>query len=319
MRDAGFAGGPRTYPGGADGSSVGPGALQGVVRGRVVYGEPLARRTSLRIGGPADALVVPADLEDLCALLRFAHQEGIPTLPLGGGSNLLVLDGGFRGIAIVLGEAFTRLEAEGTVVRSGAAVRVSRLLAFCSRLGLRGVECLTGVPGTVGGAVRGNAGTHAGWVSERVRDVAVVLADGAVARLAREDLAFAYRHAALPPGAVITEATFEVAQGNPAAIRREISAMLVARNRSQPVESRSAGCMFKNPPGDSAGRLVDAAGMKGARAGDAMVSPKHANFILNQGRARAVDVLALVEAVRARVREHAGVALELEVQVVGEP
>ncbi|HYB73318.1 MAG TPA: FAD-binding protein, partial [Candidatus Sulfotelmatobacter sp.] len=232
-------------------ATMAPGALDGVVRGRVAYGEPLGRHTSLRIGGPADALVVPADLEDLRALLRFTHREGIGTLVLGGGSNTLVLDGGFRGVAIILGEAFTGLEAEGTAVRAGAAVRVSRLLAFCSRQGLAGVECLTGIPGTLGGAVRGNAGTTAGWISDRLRDVAVVLRDGTIARLAKADLDFAYRHSALPAEAVITEATFDLEPGDPGTIRRAISRLLVARNRTQPVESRSAGCMFKNPPGDS--------------------------------------------------------------------
>jgi UDP-N-acetylmuramate dehydrogenase len=300
-------------------ATVAAGALAGVVRGRVAYGEPLSRHTSLRIGGPADALVVPADLEDLRALLRFAHGAGIGTLVLGGGSNTLVLDGGFRGVAILLGEAFAGLEAEGTAVRAGAAVRVSRLLAFCSRRGLSGVECLTGIPGTVGGALRGNAGTRDGWIAERLREAALVLRDGTMARRARGELAFAYRRAGFPAGAVITEATFELAPGDPAAIRRAISRLLVARNQTQPVEFRSAGCLFKNPPGDSAGRLVDDAGMKGARVGDAVVSTKHANFIINQGRARAADVLALADAVRARVRDHAGVTLELEVQVVGEP
>ncbi len=300
-------------------ATIAPGLLEGMVRGPVAYGEPLSRHTSLRIGGPADALVTPADLEDLRALLRFTDREGIATLVLGGGSNTLVLDGGFRGVAIVLGGAFARLEADGTVVRAGAAVRVSRLLAFCCRQGLAGVECLTGIPGTLGGALRGNAGTTAGCVSDRLRDVAAVLRDGAIARLAKGDLGFAYRHAALPAGAVIIEAAFGLERGDPAAIRRAVSKLLVARNQTQPVEFRSAGCMFKNPAGDSAGRLVDAAGMKGARAGDAEISPKHANFIVNHGRARAADVLALVEAVRARVRDHAGVTLELEVQVVGDP
>ena len=299
-------------------AAIRPGALEGVVRGRASYGEPLSRHTSLRIGGPADALVVPADLEDLRALLRFAHREGIPTLVLGGGSNTVVRDGGFRGIAIVLGEAFTALEAQGTTVRAGAAVRVSRLVAFACRGGLAGVECLTGIPGTLGGALRGNAGTQAGSVGDRVLEAAVVLADGTPAHLPKGALGFAYRHAAFPPGAVIIEATFALEPGDPAAIRRAVSKLLVARNRTQPVESRSAGCMFKNPTGDSAGRLVDAAGLKGMRVGDAVVSPVHANFFINQGRARAADVLALVAAVRARVRDHAGVELELEVHVVGE-
>jgi UDP-N-acetylmuramate dehydrogenase len=300
-------------------ATIAPDALHGVVRGRVAYGEPLSRYTSLRIGGPADALVVPADLDDLRALLRFVHTAGIPTVVLGGGSNTLVLDGGFRGIAIVLGAAFTQHEAQGTTVRAGAAVRVSRLLAFACRLGLAGVECLTGIPGTVGGAIRGNAGTSAGWVGDRLVDVGLVLADGTVARLPKAKLGFAYRHAALPVGAVVTEATFALEPGDPAAIRRAVSKLLVARNQSQPVESRSAGCMFKNPPGDSAGRLVDVAGLKGLRAGDAVVSSKHANFIINEGRAKAADVLGLMKMVRARVRERHGIDLELEVNVVGEP
>ncbi len=300
-------------------AAIARGALDAVVKGRVAYGEPLSRHTSLRVGGPADALVVPADLDDLRALLRFAHTAGIPTLVLGGGSNTLVRDGGFRGIAIVLGAGFTPLQAQGTAVRAGAAVRVSRLLAFACRMGLAGVECLTGIPGTVGGAIRGNAGTSAGWVGDRLADVGLVLADGTLARLPKAELGFAYRHAALPSGAVITEATFGLEPGDPAAIRRAVSKLLVARNQSQPVESRSAGCMFKNPPGDSAGRLVDVAGLKGLRAGDAVVSSKHANFIINQGRARAADVLGLVDVVRARVRERHGIELELEVNVVGEP
>lgn len=300
-------------------TAIRTGALEGVVRGRVSYGEPLNRYTSLRIGGPADALVVPADLEDLRALLCVAHREGIPTLVLGGGSNTVVRDGGFRGIAILLGEAFTGLEVREATVRAGAAVRLSRLVAFACRAGLAGVECLTGIPGTIGGALRGNAGTQAGWVGDRLSEATVILADGAPARLAKEELRFAYRHAEFPAGAVITEAAFTLEPGDPAAIRRAVSKLLVARNRTQPVESRSAGCMFKNPLGDSAGRLVDAAGLKGLRVGDAVVSPKHANFILNQGRARAADVLALVAAVQARVRDHAGVDLQLEVNVVGEP
>lgn len=300
-------------------AAIAPGALDGVVRGRVAYGEPLSRHTSLRIGGPADAFVVPADLEDLRALLCFAHAAGIPTLVLGGGSNTLVRDGGFRGIAVALGSAFAQLQVYGTSVRAGAAVRVSRLLAFACRLGLTGVECLTGIPGTVGGAIRGNAGTSAGCVGDRLAEVGLVLPDGTVARLPKAELRIAYRHAALPPGAVITEATIGLEPGDAAAIRRAVSKLLVARNQSQPVESRSAGCMFKNPPGDSAGRLVDVAGLKGLRAGDAVVSSKHANFIINVGRASAADVLGLVNVIRARVRERHGIELELEVNVVGEP
>lgn len=294
------------------------GKLEGIVKGRILYDEPLSRYTSFRIGGPADCMLFPKDVEDLKAVLRLASKEKIPYVILGGGNNTLVRDGGIRGIVLNLEETLQDLLAEGEEVKAGAGVRLSRLLALCSKLGLSGLEPLTGVPGTVGGAVWGNAGAFGGTISDRLTRLRVVTRDGQELTLERENLDFSYRRSSLPEGSVVVEAAFTLARGDPQEIRRKIAQLLIQRNRSQPVELRSAGSVFKNPPGDYAGRLVEEVGLKGYRIGDAQVSPKHGNFIVNLGRATAKDVLALVQLVKDRVREKKGVELDLEIRVVGE-
>jgi len=291
--------------------------LRGKVRGKVLSHEPMARHTSFKIGGPADLLVVPEDVGDLRAALAFARSQQIPVRVLGGGSNTLVRDGGIRGMVVVL-SAFQELAREDNEVTAGAGVRVSRLLAFCSRQGLGGLEILSGVPGTVGGAVWGNAGAWGGATADHLVRVQLVTREGAERILAREVIPFRYRFSGLPEGAVLTRATFALVPGNPTAIRQQISRWLVRRNATQPVEFRSAGSIFKNPPRDYAGRLVEAAGVKGTRIGGAMISEKHGNFFVNLGGARAADVLALVALAQERVRATAGVDLEPEIQVVGE-
>jgi UDP-N-acetylmuramate dehydrogenase len=287
------------------------------VRGQVLAHVPLASYTSFRIGGPATLLVVPVDRDDLKAALACARLEGLPVHVLGGGSNTLVRDGGVRGMAIHLG-GFQRLERRATDVVAGAGVRISRLLAFCCRQGLAGLEILSGVPGTVGGAVWGNAGAWGGATADVVATVDLVTAAGEERAVPRPDIPFRYRASGLPVGAVVVEAVFALAPGDATAIRRRISGYLVRRNSSQPVEYRSAGSIFKNPPGDYAGRLVEQAGLKGTRIGNAMISAKHGNYIVNLGGARSADVLRLVALAQERVRETAGVELELEIKVVGE-
>lgn len=291
--------------------------LHATLRGQVLADAPLARYTSFRIGGPATLLASPADPGDLKRALAFAGSEGLPVHVLGGGSNTLVRDGGFRGMAICL-NAFQALERGGDRVVAGAGVRVSRLLAFCCRHGLTGLEILSGVPGTVGGAVWGNAGAWGGATADALVSVEIVTAAGEERTLSRREIPFRYRASGLPAGSVITQAVFALAPGDPTAIRRRISGYLVRRNASQPVEFRSAGSIFKNPPGDYAGRLVEQAGLKGARIGNAMISAKHGNYIVNVGGARAADVLALVALARERVRNATGIDLELEVKIVGE-
>ncbi len=291
--------------------------LQATMRGPVLAEAPLALYTSFRIGGPATLLATPADREDLQRALAFARSEGLPVQVLGGGSNTLVRDGGFRGMAIRL-DAFQTLEQREDAVAAGAGVRVSRLLAFCCRHGLAGLEMLSGVPGTVGGAVWGNAGAWGGATADALASVEVVTAAGEERTLSRREIPFRYRASGLPAGSVVTRATFALAPGDPTAIRHRVSGYLVRRNASQPVEFRSAGSIFKNPPGEYAGRLVERAGLKGTRIGNAMISSKHGNYIVNLGGARAADVLALVALARERVRDATGVELELEVKVVGE-
>jgi UDP-N-acetylmuramate dehydrogenase len=291
--------------------------LRATMRGPVLAEAPLALYTSFRIGGPATLLATPADGEDLKRALAFARSEGLPVQVLGGGSNTLVRDGGFRGMAICL-HAFQTLERREDAVAAGAGVRVSRLLAFCCRHGLAGLEMLSGVPGTVGGAVWGNAGAWGGATADALTSVEVVTAAGEERTLPRHEIPFRYRASGLPVGSVVTRATFALAPGDPIAIRHRISGYLVRRNASQPVEFRSAGSIFKNPPGEYAGRLVERVGLKGTRIGNAMFSSKHGNYIVNLGGARAADVLALVALARERVRDAAGVDLELEVKVVGE-
>lgn len=291
--------------------------LQATMRGLVLAEAPLARYTSFRIGGPAMLLAMPADREDLQRALAFARSHGLPVHVLGGGSNTLVRDGGFRGMAVCL-SAFQILERRGAAVVAGAGVRVSRLLAFCCRQGLAGLEILSGVPGTVGGAVWGNAGAWGGATADVLAAVDLVTASGEERTLSRREIPFRYRASGMPASSVVTQATFALAPDDPTAIRRRISGYLVRRNASQPVEFRSAGSIFKNPPGDYAGRLVEETGLKGTRIGNAMISAKHGNYILNLGGARAADVLALVALARHRVRDATGVDLELEVKVVGE-
>lgn len=287
------------------------------LRGKVLSREPMRRHTTFKIGGPADLVVIPEDVEDLKAALHFARSNGLRALVLGSGSNTLVRDGGIRGMVILPGK-FQDLKREGDEVTVGAGVRISRLLAFCSKQGLTGLEFLSGIPGSVGGAVWGNAGAWGGATADRLARVQLVTEEGDDLLLGREVIPFAYRFSGFPRGAVIVRATFGLAPGDPTAIRRQISRWLLQRNASQPVEFRSAGCIFKNPPGDHAGRLVDAAGVKGTRIGGAMISEKHGNFFVNLGEARAADVLALAALARERVRAAAGIDLELEIRVVGE-
>jgi UDP-N-acetylmuramate dehydrogenase len=289
--------------------------LAGRIRGEVRLGAALGRYTSFGIGGPARLLASPADETDLAECLSLAASQAMPLLVLGGGSNTLVRDGGFPGMVIRL-DAFRELIREGGRLTAGAGVRVSRLLAFGMRQGLAGLEMLTGVPGTVGGAVWGNAGAWGGAVGDRLLGVRVVGAAGG-SEIPRAEIPCRYRSSGLPAGSVITRAVFGLDPDDPAAIRRRISAHLVERNRKQPVEHRSAGSIFKNPPGDFAGRLVEAAGLKGSRIGSAEISARHGNFIVNRGGARAAEVLELVELARSRVRAAFGVELELELQVVG--
>lgn len=279
----------------------------------------LAGHTSLRVGGPVSCLLRPLNLAGLQSSVQVLSQNHYPYFILGRGTNLLVRDTGTRAAAISLESGFSqveRLDASGRV-RVGAGLRLNRLLRFCLQENLSGLEFIAGIPGSVGGAVRMNAGTHAGEMADVCEEVLLLLADGSLSRLAGSQLCFSYRRAELPSGAVLLEAEFSFSPSSREQIRDKIRTLLRERKEKQPWRLPSAGSVFKNPPGDFAGRLIEAVGLKGVRVGDAQISPRHANFIVNRGQARARDILALIELARDKVSQEFGVQLELEIEIIG--
>ena len=295
------------------------GVLEQALEGEVLYDEPMSRHTSYRIGGPADVMVCSRSVQGIQAALRIAREYGVPVFILGGGSNLLVRDGGLRGMVLNLYGVLKEMRAEGEEVTAGGGAKVTALVNFCARRGLAGLEPMAGVPGSVGGALKGNAGAFGATISDHLAAVRVLEQTGEERVLSREALRFAYRQSSLTEGDVVVSATFRLRQDDAAALQQKVVQILAERKAKQPVEWRSAGSVFKNPPGNFAGRLIEGAGLKGTRVGDAMISPKHGNFFLNLGRATAKDVLALIALAQERVREQSGVSLELEVRVVGDP
>jgi UDP-N-acetylmuramate dehydrogenase len=293
------------------------GAVAAAVRGEVLRDAPLAARTSIRVGGPADLLVRPADVADLVDCLRAARDAGAEVLVLGGGANTLVADRGVRGVVLRLPAELgaEALEPPNLVLPAGQAT--ARVVQRAHALGLVGAEFLRGIPGTLGGAVAMNAGTRAGEMADVVTHVEIATADG-VREIPAKELGFAYRTCRLPAGAVVTRVGLFLRAGDVAAAAKAMDEEWERRSASQPLELPSFGSTFRNPPGDFAGRLLEAAGLKGLRIGGAEVSTRHANFVVNVGGATARDVLALVRLMRERVREQAGVTLETEVRLVGD-
>jgi UDP-N-acetylmuramate dehydrogenase len=278
---------------------------------------PLGPLTTYRVGGPAALLVDVHTEDDLARLVAAVRASGAPVLVVGRGSNLLVADAGFRGIAVVLGEAYATVTLDGTTVRAGGATALPVLARRTAGAGLRGLEWAVGVPGSVGGAVRMNAGGHGSDVAASLVEVRVVdLASGHDEVVAAADLDLGYRRSALAPTAVVLEGTFALRRGDAAAAGAEVAEIVRWRREHQP-GGQNAGSVFTNPPGDAAGRLVDAAGCRGLRLGTAQVSPKHANFIQADPGGSADDVAALIAEVRRRVAEATGVALRPELRMEG--
>jgi UDP-N-acetylenolpyruvoylglucosamine reductase len=287
------------------------------VRGRLTPGAALAPLVWFKSGGAAEWLFEPADADDLAAFLA-ALDPRVPVLPLGLGSNLIVRDGGVPGVTIRLGKAFARVEPIGdSRLRCGGGASGILVSSTARDAGVAGVEFLRSIPGTVGGFVRMNGGAYGRETADVLVEAEVVLRDGTRRTLSRDDLGYSYRHSALPDGAVVVGATFRGVPGEPAAIQAEMDRIAAAREASQPLRSRTGGSTFKNPPGAKAWELVDAAGCRGLRRGDAQVSEKHTNFLLNLGAASSAEIETLGEDVRARVKAASGVELEWEIQRVG--
>ena len=281
--------------------------------------EPLKRYTAWKIGGPADALLEPRSVEDLTEAIQTAVEYGIPVTVLGGGTNVLVLDGGIRGLTIRLAKALTKVEVEGDLVIADAGVLYPVLANTTAAKGLAGLEFATGIPGTVGGAVYMNAGAY-GSETREVLDWADVFREGEVVRLKNADLDLSYRHSILHenPGWIVLRAGYTLSSGDPVELKARIKEFRAQRMGGSP-NKPSCGSTFKRPANDFPGRVIEAAGLKGTRIGQIEVSPVHANYLVNHGGGTARDTLKLIEVVRERVREKLGIELDMEVRVVGEP
>lgn len=288
-------------------------------RGRLVADAPLGALTWFRAGGRAEFLFRPADAADLAAFLR-ALDPGIPVTVVGAGSNLLVRDGGVAGVVVRLpASSFGAIALEPDGIVAGAAALDRTVAEAAAEAGLAGLAFLSGIPGSLGGAVAMNAGAYGSEVADFLDWADIVTRDGTRLRLTARDLAFSYRASRLPAGAIVTGVRLRARPGNPATIAAEMARIRAARERTQPVRGRTGGSTFKNPPGAKAWELIDAAGCRGLRRGDAQVSEKHCNFLLNLGEATATDLEALGEEVRARVRAATGIELEWEIRRIGRP
>lgn len=299
---------------------------------QVILGALMSRYTTFKIGGPADALVEVRTEEQLNILVRWLRNEGISTMVLGGGSNLLVLDGGIRAVIIKLTDHFDTVQFDATEraadqnkgesisLSAGSGAQLSRLSRYCIDNGVAGLTFAIGIPGTVGGALRMNAGAWGACMADVVSEIRVLTVEGDILRIPKDALLFRYRGLSLPSGAIILKGHFDLHRRSAEVLRQEAALMQQKRKASQPLHAApSAGSIFKNPPeGLSAGALIDKAGLKGLQAGGAQISPKHANFIVNRGGAKASDVVCLIDQARKAVMDRFGIELKLEVAIVGQ-
>ncbi|MFN3148064.1 MAG: UDP-N-acetylmuramate dehydrogenase [Paracoccaceae bacterium] len=299
------------------------------VRGTLTEDRTLADLTWLRVGGSADWLFQPADAQDLADFLG-ALDPSVPVFPMGVGSNLIVRDGGIRGVVIRLGRGFNHIDIDGTRVTAGAAALDAHVARRAAEAGLD-LTFLRTIPGAIGGAVRMNAGCYGVYTADVFRQATAVTRQGEIVTLTADDLQFSYRRAELPPGTVLAEAVFDAPRGDPEALADKMADQLAKRDATQPTKDRTAGSTFRNPAGFSstgraddthelkAWKLIDDAGLRGHRLGGAQMSPKHPNFLTNTGTATAAELEALGEEVRNRVFQTSGIQLEWEVIRVGEP
>ena len=285
------------------------------LKGRIAAGVPLARLTSFKIGGNAQFVAHPFDVEDLRALLTIARRKKVPVRILGAGSNLLISDRGVSGIVVCLDTAeFKKIVLNGTLIECGAGVSLVSLVRLTAQHALSGFECLAGIPGSVGGSLVMNAGAWGGSIADRLVDVTVVSRTGCLMTIPKKRLRFGYRSSDLSRYVVIG-ARFALRRGNGKAIKSRLKKNLLLKKEQQDLSKPSAGCVFKNPPGNSAGKLIDQCGLKGARVGGAAVSLKHANYIINDRFASAADVVKLMGLVKHAVRKRFGIVLKPEIQL----
>jgi UDP-N-acetylenolpyruvoylglucosamine reductase len=289
--------------------------IRKLFRGHIAVAESLGKYTSFRIGGPADFYLEPVDKFDLIEVVRFFKRFDYRFMIIGKGSNLLISDSGFRGAAINLEEGMGKVILEGDIVVADAGVRLSKFVDFCIQHEKKGVEMLAGIPGTIGGAVIMNAGAYGGEISDHLVEVEIYR-DDAIRKVIKAEAGFSYRRSGFARD-VILNASFKLPQGNLAELLQRRRELLLKRNQSQPLNLPNSGSMFKNPEGAFAAKLVEDAGLKGKQIGEAQISERHGNFIVNHGSATAQDVLDLVKLARKKVFERSGIKLELEVKLIG--
>jgi len=296
-------------------------ALSRFMEEGILFDAPMSRHTSLRVGGTADAIALPRDRNQLGELLRFCREHDIEHVVLGGGFNTLILDGGLEAIVISLGR-FRALRRVGEAdLFAEVGLPHHRVVRYCEKQGLTGLEFAVGIPGTVGGWLTMNAGIGTHEMKDVVRSIEVMEAAGEkIYELGSDALEFEYRALrGVPNDAVLLSATFALAPGSPDAIKAETDRLLLQRAKTQPINQPSCGSVFRNPPGDSAGRLIDGAGLKGLRVGGAEISTVHANFIVTDAEACAADVLTLIERTQREIEARTGIRLEPEVKILGRP
>lgn len=290
------------------------------VQGRVAFGEPLAPYTTLRVGGPADAIVFPESIEEIRGVMRIAQAHGLPLLVLGGGSDVVVRDGGFRGVVLRMGRNFAGSHVvEGNRIEAQAGESFPSLLRTARMGSLAGLEFLATVPGCVGGGVATNIGAYGQWFADVLVSYTLLDVDAKETTVQRNEMEFGYRYARLPEGSVITGAVFQLERQARDQIEDTVRRYAQSRRDSQPLRASSAGCIFKNPDdAKQAGYLIDQAGLKGMAVGGAAISEQHGNFLINRGEATADDVLSLLARVREIIKKRFDVELEPEVRILGE-
>jgi UDP-N-acetylmuramate dehydrogenase len=293
-------------------------SAEGLIEGKTLFDASLKKFTSIRVGGPVDSLFFPKDADELRKVVRIAVENSIPWTILGKGSNLIVRDKGVRGWMISLCQGLKRIKSDGEIIEAEAGVPLQRLVQSSTLRGLAGLEPFFGIPGTVGGALAMNAGAWGVEIKDVLLSASVMRGDGVVIEKRREKLRFSYRRLALPPSWVVLKARFQLKKGDKGESLEKVKSYSEMRKRTQPLDSPSAGSIFKNPPEGPAGKWIEEAGLKGYRMGQAMVSERHANFIINLGKARAEEILNLMELIERRVYELKGISLEREVKVIGE-
>jgi UDP-N-acetylmuramate dehydrogenase len=300
-------------------------SFQNKIKGKVFYDEMMSKYTSIRIGGPADIFILPANLKDLEIILK--NRGSCPISIIGEGTNLLVRDQGIRGIVISLKNCFKEIKRpvffksmdgkEKAVIQVDGGVKLSYLAKYSARYGLKGIECLVGIPGSVGGSVAMNAGAEGSEISHVLRSIKFITLDGEIKTYSKNEMVFAYRKTTFPSkGGIVIEAELELEKGEVAGIHREMDKYLSRRSLTQPLTIPNSGSIFKNPDGKNAGHLIESAGLKGFQIGEASVSIKHANFIVNKGAASAEDMIRLIKHIQAVVEKKNGIKLEQEIKII---